>query len=157
MTVKRNPLEVHSPHPAHDDERDLCGLGGRAELAEDGEAVRARHHDVADDGVRQLRPGDLEGLVAVTPHASEVRCWPHHFDIATLIEVVGATGAEPAHTIGAGMGPGDQYVPAQGAVSQLKITVPTVPEGHDPWLITHTPSTPSSTGPWCLALRGSVT
>ena len=34
------------------------------------------------------------------------------------------------------MGPGDQYVPAQGAVSGLKITVPKIPEGHDPWLIT---------------------
>jgi len=35
--------------------------------------------------------------------ASEVRCWPHHFDIATLIDL----GAN--HTIGVGMEPGDQY------------------------------------------------
>jgi hypothetical protein len=35
--------------------------------------------------------------------ASEVRCWPHHFDIATLIKV-GAT-----RTIGAGLDPGDHY------------------------------------------------
>lgn len=35
--------------------------------------------------------------------ASEVRCWPHHFDIATLIEVA------PDRTIGVGMEPGDQY------------------------------------------------
>lgn len=33
------------------------------------------------------------------------------------------------------MGPGDQYVPGQGAVSGLKITVPGVADGHDPWLI----------------------
>ena len=44
------------------------------------------------------------------------------------------------------LGPGDQYVPAQGAVSGLKITVPTVPEGHDPWLIT-------PAGPECLRHR----
>ena len=34
------------------------------------------------------------------------------------------------------LGPGDQYVPGQGAVSQLKLTVPGVSDGHDPWLIT---------------------
>lgn len=46
------------------------------------------------------------------------------------------------------LGPGDQFVPAQGAVSGLKITVPTVPEGHDPWLIT-------PAGPQCLRSRTS--
>jgi hypothetical protein len=46
------------------------------------------------------------------------------------------------------LGPGDQYVPAQGAVSGLKIVVPTVPEGHDPWLIT-------PAGPECLRHRTS--
>ena len=40
------------------------------------------------------------------------------------------------------MGPGDQYVPAQGAVTNLKVVVPTIPEGHDPWLIT--PAGPES-------------
>ncbi|HEY3788023.1 MAG TPA: hypothetical protein VGL71_04170, partial [Urbifossiella sp.] len=44
------------------------------------------------------------------------------------------------------IGPGDQYVPAQGAVMGLKITVPTVPEGYDPWLIT-------PAGPECLRHR----
>lgn len=40
--------------------------------------------------------------------ASPVRCWPHHFDLATLITLparnAGATGY-----IGAGLSPGDQY------------------------------------------------
>lgn len=44
------------------------------------------------------------------------------------------------------MGPGDQYVPAQGAVTGLRIVVPTIPEGHDPWLIT-------PAGPECLRHR----
>lgn len=35
--------------------------------------------------------------------ASEVRCWPHHFDIATLIQ------ATPDRTIGVGLEPGDNY------------------------------------------------
>ena len=34
---------------------------------------------------------------------SEVRCWPHHFDVATLISLGGS------RTIGVGMEPGDQY------------------------------------------------
>ena len=32
-----------------------------------------------------------------------MRCWPHHFDIATLIEV------SPKQTVGVGMEPGDVY------------------------------------------------
>ena len=39
------------------------------------------------------------------PGSSEVRCWPHHFDIATLITLRGP--GESATTIGFGMSPGD--------------------------------------------------
>jgi len=62
--------------------------------------------------------------------ASPVRCWPHHFDIATLITVT------RDRTIGAGMSPGDAsyadpywyvtpwpYPPADTAL-------PPLPEGH---------------------------
>ena len=41
--------------------------------------------------------------VRESSNGAEVRCWPHHFDIATLISV--GTGK----TIGVGMEPGDQY------------------------------------------------
>jgi hypothetical protein len=34
------------------------------------------------------------------------------------------------------LGPGDQFVPAQGAAVQLKIVIPGVPDGFDPWQIT---------------------
>ena len=34
---------------------------------------------------------------------SEIRCWPHHFDIATL------TTVSPGKTVGAGLEPGDGY------------------------------------------------
>src|SRR5262249_14843197 len=34
---------------------------------------------------------------------SEIRCWPHHFDIATLITV------KPGKTVGVGLEPGDHY------------------------------------------------
>jgi hypothetical protein len=45
----------------------------------------------------------LEYVRSSTTDASEIRCWPHHFDIATLIELGGGK------TIGVGMEPGDQY------------------------------------------------
>jgi hypothetical protein len=35
--------------------------------------------------------------------AGEVRCWPHHFDLATLIQLT------PDRTIGVGLEPGDRY------------------------------------------------
>ena len=76
------------------------------------------HHAVADGAPFDLRnaraftqlagwyslAADALGAVRKTePTASEVRCWPHHFDIATLIDV--ASGK----TIGVGMEPGDVY------------------------------------------------
>ena len=45
----------------------------------------------------------LEEFVARMPHAAPVRCWPHHFDIATVIDFA------PGKTIGLGMEPGDVY------------------------------------------------
>jgi hypothetical protein len=45
----------------------------------------------------------LEAIVSATPGASPIRCWPHHFDIATLIEVA------PGKAINLGMDPGDDY------------------------------------------------
>ena len=39
--------------------------------------------------------------------ASEVRCWPHHFDVASLITLDAAADAETARSIGVGFSPGD--------------------------------------------------
>ena len=53
----------------------------------------------------------LGKLARDTPGASAVRCWPHHFDIATLVSLEpGATG-EDAPSIGIGMTPGDGSYP----------------------------------------------
>jgi hypothetical protein len=43
------------------------------------------------------------GSLGRSIHAGEVRCWPHHFDIATLIQV------GRRRTIGVGLEPGDNY------------------------------------------------
>ncbi len=52
----------------------------------------------------------LETLAAdqagLTPGPSPVRCWPHHFDIATYVSLE-AGDAETARGIGVGMSPGD--------------------------------------------------
>jgi hypothetical protein len=41
------------------------------------------------------------------PGASPVRCWPHHFDIATLIGLDPEADPEKARSIGVGLSPGD--------------------------------------------------
>ena len=45
----------------------------------------------------------LDGIARDAKGASAVRTWPHHFDIATLIDLPGAT----RRTIGVGQSPGD--------------------------------------------------
>ena len=65
--------------------------------------------DASDNDLRQLSGwysnavSAFEKVRARDPKASEVRCWPHHFDIATLI--VPAEGK----SVGVGMEPGDTY------------------------------------------------
>jgi hypothetical protein len=63
----------------------------------------------------------LAAVAAENPGASAVRCWPHHFDIATLIYPdsglgpgldPGAASSETARSIGAGLSPGDTQRPA---------------------------------------------
>jgi hypothetical protein len=51
----------------------------------------------------------LGDVARSNPKAGPVRCWPHHFDIATLIALSGF--GEEAHTVGAGLSPGDSGSP----------------------------------------------
>ena len=51
----------------------------------------------------------LESILTREPQASPVRCWPHHFDIATLITLEGS--GEDARTVGVGFSPGDDNYP----------------------------------------------
>jgi len=51
--------------------------------------------------------GVLGSLVERTRNASPVRCWPHHFDIATLVTLERGRNSAPARTIGIGLSPGD--------------------------------------------------
>lgn len=51
----------------------------------------------------------LADVMRSDSRAGAVRCWPHHFDIATLITIDGH--GEDARTIGVGFSPGDQGSP----------------------------------------------
>ena len=93
--------------PAPDIPSHRVGLGaeysaGPAELAE----VERWFHDAS------LL---LEAVSAAEEGASAVRCWPHHFDIAVLIdldyEADPPVGPEDARSIGIGMTPGDDSYP----------------------------------------------
>ncbi len=59
----------------------------------------ARYFADADRLLRQVRDEN--------PGASPVRCWPHHFDVATLIALEAGADAESARSIGVGLSPGD--------------------------------------------------
>jgi len=53
----------------------------------------------------------LRELAAADPRATPVRCWPHHFDIATLLVIERADRDDPesdvTRSVGVGMTPGD--------------------------------------------------
>ena len=53
----------------------------------------------------------LRGLRERNPGASPVRCWPHHFDLATLILLDPEADPETARSIGVGFSPGDSGRP----------------------------------------------
>ncbi|WP_299732251.1 hypothetical protein [uncultured Tateyamaria sp.] len=56
--------------------------------------------------VRTITPL-ARGLADVRPGPSQIRCWPHHFDIATYVALEEGD-AETARGIGVGLSPGDQ-------------------------------------------------
>lgn len=121
--------EVSSlPLPGRGLDEALAWLGETLQLrgAETAELTRPEHdlppHPVKTGGAFEAAsPADLAQLADwfggahaalsriadAREDASEVRVWPHHFDIATLITIVGAEDAESARTVGAGMTPGD--------------------------------------------------
>jgi hypothetical protein len=51
----------------------------------------------------------LRPLKREFPQSTDVRCWPHHFDIAALIILNDTGDPETTSSIGIGMSPGDQF------------------------------------------------
>lgn len=61
-------------------------------------------------GNAQISLGSIrDGMLACKLAASPVRCWPHHFDLATLIALPAPGGADESASVGAGLSPGDEY------------------------------------------------
>lgn len=97
------------------DQLGSAGLDGRAYTLKRHFEIPA--HGVADGAAFSALEADLiqiaawfaNAVVALTavrdanPDASQVRCWPHHFDIAALITV------SPTASVGMGLEPGDAY------------------------------------------------
>lgn len=55
--------------------------------------------------------GVLDGLVVQEADATPVRCWPHHFDMATLLVLDLELGPEGGRSVGVGFSPGDEATP----------------------------------------------
>jgi hypothetical protein len=55
--------------------------------------------------------GLIHALVVDEPASSPVRCWPHHFDVASLIVLDAHADSEEARSIGVGFSPGDRSCP----------------------------------------------
>jgi hypothetical protein len=63
-----------------------------------------RWFDAAADLLEEVKTGYTDGRV------DAVQCWPHHFDIATVV-ALDPPGADHARSIGIGVSPGDHYYP----------------------------------------------
>jgi len=53
----------------------------------------------------------LEEMFASVGEASPIRCWPHHFDLATLLTFPATDGSDEAAYVGTGFSPGDDKIP----------------------------------------------
>lgn len=49
----------------------------------------------------------LKAIKEILPEANKIRCWPHHFDIATLYTIDKEGNSEDTPSIGIGLSPGD--------------------------------------------------
>jgi hypothetical protein len=76
-------------------------------------------------------------LTPVAAGGSELRCWPHHFDLATLLTLQAHEDPHRARTVGVGMTPGDGGIP----LPYLYVTPWPYPA--EPW-----PSPPLPAGRW---------
>ena len=97
----RGALDRPLVHPGFELPPHALAQGGR--FARDpGLAELARWYGNADAALRRL--------AEQTRGAGPVQCWPHHFDIATLIEVESAQAGGAARTVGVGLSPGDASI-----------------------------------------------
>jgi len=93
------PLERSEGLPVHP-----VGTGRPFSFTGSAAAELERHYASADRLLRALRERNSGG--------SPVVCWPHHFDLATLIRLDGPeANPETARSVGVGLSPGDEGNP----------------------------------------------
>jgi hypothetical protein len=76
------------------------GFSGESEAFDE----LVRWFAAAADFLEEVKTGYADGRV------DTVQCWPHHFDIATVV-ALDPPDAENARSIGIGLSPGDHYYP----------------------------------------------
>jgi len=108
----------------------------------------------------------LDALAARSPGASEVRCWPHHFDLGALLTLAPGPEGAPDRSIGVGLSPGDAdyaepyaYVspwpyPKPGALPTLRGGGRWHTEGHTSAVLTASELLAGPTGRQAERLRG---
>ncbi len=79
----------------------------------------------------------LQAISANVEGASDVQCWPHHFDIATLITLKDTGDPETSSSMGIGLSPGDEsyqepyfYITPWPYPDLNKTKLPPLPVGH---------------------------
>jgi hypothetical protein len=104
-TMSLDPFALDKPLP-YDMPASAIGRGGRY-LLDHLESALGEFSGWYDNASRAL--DDVrQQLVARGLHAPPVRCWPHHFDLDTLI-YFGTRNARSIRTMGVGFSPGDEY------------------------------------------------
>ena len=126
VLLDRNQERASFALAGHTLEEGLAWLAGELSVSRD--ELRLPEHDmpvhpVGDGGVFSEAGADerielaawfadaselIKELVTGDSAASPVRCWPHHFDIGSLIVLDADAGPEEARSIGVGFSPGDQ-------------------------------------------------
>jgi hypothetical protein len=76
---------------------------------EKGEAFSSKSNEAFAELARWFANGHetLKELAARAPGGTEVRCWPHHFDLGSLVTVATDPSGGLAKSIGLGLSPGD--------------------------------------------------
>jgi len=76
----------------------------------------------------------LERIHQENPETSPVRCWPHHFDLATRFQFELTGDSEPKKTLEMGLSPGDHYYATPyyyvtPSPFSMDLTLPPLPSG----------------------------
>ena len=98
-----DPSALDGPLPYDMPESPLAS-GGRYDIAQVKSGVEFL------EGLYRNASSLLNAVKDVDDRALPIRCWPHHFDVATLIAVEEQT-SEDSRSIGVGMSPGDDNYP----------------------------------------------